>query len=117
MKEKVVIRNSHHGLTKSKPCLADLIAFYAEMSGFVGEGRAVDVIYLDFSKAFDTVLHHVLVPKIRCYSLEAEQLDSKITGWVVGLRGWWLMDHTLTGGLTSGALQDLSLDLACLTFS
>jgi len=73
----------------------------------------VGVIYLDFRKAFDTILHHVLVSKIRCYSLEAEQPDGKITGWVVGLRGWWLLDHTLPGGITSGALQGPSMDLAC----
>ena len=27
------------------------------MTGWVDEGRAVDVFYLDFSKAFDTVSH------------------------------------------------------------
>lgn len=79
MKEKVVIRNSQYGLTKGKQCLNDPIAFYAEISGFVDGGGAVDVIYLDFSKAFDTILHHVFVSKIGCYSLEAEQLDDEVT--------------------------------------
>jgi len=31
------------------------IAFYNGMTGWVDEGRAVDIVYLDFSKAFDTV--------------------------------------------------------------
>lgn len=68
MKEKVVIRNSQQGLTRSKLCPTDLIACHAKMSSFVDEGGTVGVIYLDFNKAFVTVLYHVLVVKIRSWS-------------------------------------------------
>ena len=44
VEEKKVIRNSQQGFTKGKSCLANLIAFYDEMTGWVDEGRAVDVI-------------------------------------------------------------------------
>ena len=39
--------------------MSHLIAFYGGMTGWVDEGRAVDVFYLDFSKAFDTVSHNL----------------------------------------------------------
>jgi len=55
VEEKKVIRSSPHGFTKGKSCLTNLIAFYDDMTCWVDEGRAVDVVYLDFSKAFDSL--------------------------------------------------------------
>ncbi|CAM5127912.1 unnamed protein product [Eretmochelys imbricata] len=75
--ERKVIRNSQHGFTKGKSCLTNLIAFYDEITGSVDEGKAVDVLFLDFSKAFDTVSHSIFVSKIKKYAL-----DGCTTRWV-----------------------------------
>ncbi|CAM4632354.1 unnamed protein product [Lepidochelys olivacea] len=68
--ERKVIRNSQHGFTKGRSCLTNLIAFYDEITGSVDEGKAVDALFLDFSKAFDTVSHNILVSKLKKYGLD-----------------------------------------------
>lgn len=45
--------------------MPDLIAFCGKMSGFVDEEGAVDIIYLDFSKAFLIVFYSILVILVR----------------------------------------------------
>ena len=55
--EKKVIRNSQHIFTKGKSRLTNLIAFYDGAVAWVGKGRALGVVYLDLSKALDTIYH------------------------------------------------------------
>ncbi|GAB0186039.1 mitochondrial enolase superfamily member 1 [Grus japonensis] len=57
------IRPSQHGFMKGRSCLTNLISFYEQVTRLVDEGKAVDVIYLDFSKAFDMVSHSIHSPK------------------------------------------------------
>jgi len=49
MKDKKVI--SQQEFTKRKSCLTNLITFYDETTGLVGEGRTVAVVCLEFSNS------------------------------------------------------------------
>jgi len=40
------------------------------MTHLVDEGKSVDVIYLDFSKAFDTVPNSILLEKLAAHGLD-----------------------------------------------
>ncbi|PKU47057.1 rna-directed dna polymerase from mobile element jockey-like [Limosa lapponica baueri] len=83
MKEKKAIRSSQHRFTKGKSCLTNLIAFHDGMTGWIDEGMAVGVVYLDFNKAFDTVSHTILIGKLRKRRLEE---------WTVRWTENWLKD-------------------------
>ena len=83
MEEKKVIRKSQHGFSKGKSCLTNLIAFYDDMTGWVEQGRAMDVVYLDFSKAFDTVSDDILLGKLRKCGLD-EWSVKWIENWLNG---------------------------------
>ena len=48
------IRPGQHGLVKGRSCMAKLISFYDQVTCVVDEGKAIDIVHLDFSKAFES---------------------------------------------------------------
>ena len=64
--------------------MTNLISFCDLVTHLVDEVKAVDVVYLDFSKAFDAVSHSILLQE-----LAACGLDRYTLGWVRS----WLEGH------------------------
>jgi len=83
VKDKQGIRPSQHGFVTGRSCLTNMISFYDQVTHLVEEGKAVDVIYLDFSKAFDTVPHSILLEKSAAHGLDGCTL-CWIKNWLNG---------------------------------
>lgn len=58
------VEGNQHGFSKGKLCLTNVVALYNGVSVSVDKGTASDFIYLNFYKAFYTVLHDILVIKL-----------------------------------------------------
>uniref|UniRef100_K7EWB4 Reverse transcriptase domain-containing protein n=1 Tax=Pelodiscus sinensis TaxID=13735 RepID=K7EWB4_PELSI len=106
LEERKVIRNSQHGFTKGKSCLTNLISFYDEVTGSVDVGKAVDVIYLDFGKAFVMVSHNILASKLRECGLD-KWMERWIERWLEGQAQWVVINGSMSGwqSVSSGVPQ------------
>ncbi|PKU49547.1 rna-directed dna polymerase from mobile element jockey-like [Limosa lapponica baueri] len=83
MKEAQVTGPSQHGFMRGRSCLTNLISFYDKVTRLVDEGKAVDVVYLDFSKVFDTVSHSILLEKLAAHGLDGITL-CWVKNWLQG---------------------------------
>jgi len=97
VKDKKVIRNSQHRLTKGKSCLTNLMAFCRKIIGDVDREGAIILINIDFSETFDTVPHRTLLCKLsRC------EQDKWATRNLAGLAGMEDSDQRLDVWLEGG---------------
>ena len=64
-----LINPSQHGFLKGKIMSNKLVMFFEEITKWMDEGSPVDVIYLDFQKAFDKVPHQRLILKLKSHGM------------------------------------------------
>ena len=75
--KRKLINTSQHGFLKARSCLSNLLCFLEEITKWVDDGSPVDVIYLDFQKAFDKVPHQRLLLK-----LKASGIGNDVINWI-----------------------------------
>ncbi len=76
-----LIRNSQHGFSRGKSCLTNLLSFFDKITDEVDKGNSIDVVYLDFAKAFDKVPHQRLLNKIKSLGVSGN-VHRWIEGWL-----------------------------------
>ena len=67
--------DGQHGFMKSRSTCTNLLEFVNFSVGKIEEGNQVDVIYNDISKAFDKLLHSVLVRKLHRIGVHSAMLS------------------------------------------
>ena len=64
-----------HGFRKSRSCITQLLEVMNNLTTLIDNNEAIDIIYLDFRKAFDTVPHARLINKLKAYGIEGSLLQ------------------------------------------
>ena len=85
---------NQHGFRRGRSCLSQLLEHYQQIIDGLEDGSAVDVVYLDFSKAFDKVDHNILLDKLSSIGISRKLLQW-IGSFLIGRKHAVLVDgHT-----------------------
>ena len=79
--ESEVLNPCQHGFVK--PCFTNLLKSHNTWTSALDMGFGVDVIYLDYSKAFDSVPHLRLISKLQAYGIKGDLLKW-ISNFLIG---------------------------------
>ena len=72
-----LINTSQHGFLKARSCLTIFVV--EEITKWVDDGSPVDVIYLDFQKAFDKVPYQRLILKLKSPGMGNNWIEQWLT--------------------------------------
>jgi hypothetical protein len=75
--------STQHGFISGKSCTTNLLEFMEVATKVVDEGLSMDVVYLDFAKAFDKVPKKRLVKKLQALGIDGPLL-TWIDAWLTG---------------------------------
>ena len=72
-----LLADEQHGFVPNRNCITNLLTALEDWSALLEEGKAFDLIYTDFSKAFDSVPHAQLINKLKAMGITGDVL-----GWI-----------------------------------
>ena len=73
--EQNILSELQHGFREKRSCEKQLIMLVDELSKSMQSGKQTDLIFLDFSKAFDKVAHEKLLLKLHFYGIRGNILN------------------------------------------
>jgi len=100
---------NQHGFHTGHSCVTQLLNVMEDWTNIIDSGALVDIIYLDFQKAFDHIPHNRLLSKVKSYGIEGNLLK-----WIhnfltnrkqqVNVRGSYSNWTNTTSGVPQGSV-------------
>ena len=80
MVSKNLFADSQNGFVPNRDCMSNLLLALEEWTQAIELGNSIDLIYTDFTKAFDSVSHKRLLVKTRIsrYKMRSTTMDYNI---------------------------------------
>ena len=98
-----------HGFRKKRSCITQLLEVMENFTLLMEEDNNIDIIYLDFRKAFDTVPHQRLLTKLKSYGITGqiyEWVKSFLSGRTqkVKINSHFSSKTEVTSGIPQGSI-------------
>ena len=109
LEQNNLFNNDQFGFRKNRSCELQLLRVIQDLSLILDNKEEADLVFLDFSKAFDKVPHALLLHKLKSYGLQPDMI-SLIRSFLldrtqtVVLDGWSSEPVDVTSGVPQGSV-------------
>jgi ribonuclease P/MRP protein subunit RPP40 len=107
--ENRVLSSTQHGFTTGRSCLTNLLESLEMWTKALDDGYGLDIVYLDYRKAFDSVPHKRLIEKLKTCGISGNLLrwiENFLTSRTmrVGIRGTFSQLINVLSGVPQGSV-------------
>ena len=100
--EHDLISKEQHGFLKNKSTGTNLLSCLQDWQLSIKHRKLIDIVYLDFKKAFDSLVHSKILVKLSCYGIGHELLEW-IHSFLTGRTQRVIVDNVLSEPIAVGS--------------
>ena len=89
-----------HGFLRNKSCNTNLLSFTNSIVSSLHDKTGVDAVYFDFAKAFDTVLHDLILNKLKLHYGIDGSLLKLLVNYLQGRKQRVVLDNVASESIT-----------------